>query len=331
MSALTQFLIQEAAAINSAASNLNPSEVEKSLKLLNNCYSNRGKLIISGVGKSGIVARKISATFSSIGLTAINLNPLDALHGDLGIISERDVCIFLSNSGETLELLNIVPHIKKRNIPIISIVGNVESTLANESFAILNSAVEKEICPLNLAPTASTSVAMAIGDAMAAECINRSGISTNDFAFNHPAGSLGKQLTLTARDLMIPIKKIKPLNKDSNLQKIISTLTNDGMGVSWVEKSEFKGALAGLITDGDLRRVLDKTDSKKWSKIKAEDMMTKNPITINQEYLAIDSLKLMEENEKKQITTLPVVEENRGEIYLKGILRMHDLIKAGLK
>ncbi len=331
MTALTEFLYQEADAIKSAANKLASSEVEKSLKLLNECYLNHGKLIICGVGKSGIVAKKISATFSSIGLMTINLNPLDALHGDLGIIAKQDICVFLSNSGETIEILNILPHIKKRKVPIISIVGNINSSLANASEAILNSAVQKEICPLNLAPTTSTSVAMAIGDAMAAEWINRSGISTNDFAFNHPAGALGKQLTLTAGDLMIPSNKIKPLHEKSNLQKIISTLTHDGIGASWVEKTNRRGEMVGLITDGDLRRILDRIESIKWPTITAEDMMTKNPITINKDTLAIKSLEIMERNEKKQVSILPVVKKQSGGIILEGILRLHDLVKAGLK
>ena len=331
MSALTSFLNQEADAIKLASRRLTSKEVEKALMLLKNCYEDNGKLIICGVGKSGIVARKISATFSSVGLMAINLNPLDALHGDLGIIAKQDVCIFLSNSGETSELLNILPHIEKRKNSIISIVGNVKSSLAKASCAVLNSEVNKEICPLNLAPTASTAVAMAIGDALAAEWINRRGISTNDFAFNHPAGSLGKQLTLTAGDLMIPVKELLPLKKDSKITKIINRLTFDGIGVTWVENSNKEGELIGLITDGDLRRILEKVEPSNWSEITAETMMTTDPITINENLLAIECIRLMEENPKKQITVLPIVKETKNKIKLEGILRLHDLVKAGLK
>jgi len=331
LNALTPYLNQEASAIKLAATRLIDKEVEKALMLLKVCYEDKGKLIVCGVGKSGIVARKISATFSSVGLMAINLNPLDALHGDLGIVAKQDVCIFLSNSGETSELLNILPHIEKRENFIISIVGDTKSSLADASYAVLNAEVNKEICPLNLAPTASTTVAMAIGDALAAEWINRRGISTNDFAFNHPAGSLGKQLTLTAKDLMLPVEKLVPLKKESNIKKIISQMTLDGIGVAWVENINEDGELIGLITDGDLRRILEKVEPNNWSSITAEKIMNTNPITIDKNLLAIDCLRLMEENPKKQITVLPVVKKIKGKSKFEGMLRLHDLVKAGLK
>jgi len=187
LTALSECLLREAEAISDAANQLDDNQVNNSLNIIENCFKQKGKIIISGVGKSGIVARKISATFSSIGLMSIYLNPLDALHGDLGIAAKGDAAIFISNSGNTEELVEILPHLKKRSISIISIVGNENSQLAFKSDSFLNSYVNREICPLNLAPTASTAVAMAIGDALAAVWMERNNISEKDFALNHPA------------------------------------------------------------------------------------------------------------------------------------------------
>ena len=204
MSALTRCLQEESSAIAAAAERLSSEQVEAALALLERCADRKAKLVITGVGKSGIVARKIAATFSSIGLMALFLNPTDALHGDLGVVAPEDVCLLLSNSGETTELLEVLPHLKRRGTGRIAIVGRADSSLARGSDVVLEAGVDREVCPLNLAPTASTAVAMAIGDALAAVWMERRGISPADFALNHPAGSLGKQLTLTAADLMVP-------------------------------------------------------------------------------------------------------------------------------
>lgn len=189
MSALTRCLQEEAAAIALAAERLPEEQVEAALHLLELCASRRAKLVITGVGKSGIVARKIAATFSSIGLMAIYLNPVDALHGDLGVVAPDDLALLLSNSGETDELLQILPHLKRRGTARIALVGRVQSSLAQGCDVVLDGSVDREVCPLNLAPTASTAVAMAIGDALAAVWMERRGISPEDFALNHPAGS----------------------------------------------------------------------------------------------------------------------------------------------
>ena len=183
---------EESAAILAAANRLDNKTVEKSILLLKNCSDNNKKLLLTGVGKSGIVARKLAATFTSIGLTAIYLNPLDALHGDLGIVEKGDVCIIISNSGETKELVQLIPYLKNKGAKQLGILGKINSSIASQIDIILDASVNKEICTLNLAPTASTTVAMAIGDALAVVWMERIGISEKDFAINHPSGQLGK-------------------------------------------------------------------------------------------------------------------------------------------
>ena len=331
MTSLTKFLNQGAEAILSCAKKLNEEQVNLALNILYDCYKTKHKLIVSGVGKSGIVARKIAATFSSLSLTSIYLNPLDALHGDLGIIAEEDAVILLSNSGETIEILEILPHLKSRRNNIIAIVGNINSTLAKLSKTAIDASVDKEVCPLNLAPTASTSVAMAVGDAMAAAWMQMVGISENDFAINHPSGSLGKRLTLKTSDIMIPIKEIEPVLHSDNLQKIITKLTlgsekRGALGATWIRSVEDPNKLDGLITDGDLRRVLQKFPENSWNKIVAKDLATRNPISISPQKQAIEALKLMEYNNKKKVYVLPVIENEK----ILGMVRMHDLIVAGI-
>ena len=328
MNALKKFLEEEALAINSVAKNLSNEDVEKALLTLNNCRENKGKLIISGVGKSGIIARKIAATFSSLGLTSIYLNPIDALHGDLGLVNSVDICLLISNSGETGEILQLLPHLIRRGSRIIALVGRAKSSLGRSSQIVLEAKVDKEVCPLNLAPTTSTSVAMAIGDALAAEFIRRSSISRSDFAFNHPAGSLGKKLLITAKDLMIPIQNFTSLYLDTKLTGIIAAITKDGMGVGMVKEKINSGKMLGIITDGDLRRALEQNPNDKWANLSASDIMTKSPLKIDKNCLAIDALQMMEQNTKGQVTVLPVVSSSDNEKIL-GFLRLHDLIQEG--
>ena len=328
MSALTRCLQQEAAAIADTACRLSVEQVEAALKLLQHCSDQGRKLVISGVGKSGIVARKIAATFSSIGLTAIYLNPLDALHGDLGVVVQDDVVLLLSNSGETEELVQLLPHLKRRGAPTIALVGRLQSSLARTSDVVLDGSVDREVCPLNLAPTASTAVAMAIGDALAAVWMERSGVSPQDFALNHPAGALGKKLTLTAAELMVPVDRLLALAPAAPLQEVIAALTDAGVGASWVASPQDATQLVGLITDGDLRRALQEAGSGGWAQLQASDLMTVDPITVPPATLAVDAMELMERNRRKAIAVLPVVAES-GE--LEGLLRLHDLVQAGLR
>ncbi len=327
LSALTRCLQEEASAIAAAAERLSSEQVEAALDLLERCADRKAKLVITGVGKSGIVARKIAATFSSIGLMALYLNPLDALHGDLGVVAPEDVCLMLSNSGETSELLEVLPHLKRRGTGRIAIVGRGESSLARGSDVVLVAGVDREVCPLNLAPTASTAVAMAIGDALAAVWMERRGISPTDFALNHPAGSLGKQLTLTAADLMVPTSKLHPLQPHTPLPEVIGGLTRDGIGSGWVECPDRPGALLGILTDGDLRRALQEHGTEAWPDLTAKDLMTADPITVEGDVLVVRALERMERNRRKPISVLPVVNAQQR---MLGLLRLHDLVQAGL-
>ena len=327
MSALTRCLQEEAAAIAAAAERLSSEQVEGALSLLERCADCKAKLVITGVGKSGIVARKIAATFSSIGLMALFLNPLDALHGDLGVVAPDDVCLLLSNSGETSELLAILPHLTRRGTARIALVGRADSSLAHGSDVVLEASVDREVCPLNLAPTASTAVAMAIGDALAAVWMERRGISPADFALNHPAGSLGKQLTMTVADLMVPAANLQAIHPQTPLPDVISTLTQGAIGSSWVENPASPGQLLGLITDGDLRRALRAHGPERWPTLTANELMTADPITIQADLLAVEAIQRMEHNRRKPISVLPVVDDN-GQLH--GLLRLHDLVQAGL-
>ncbi len=327
-SALSRCLQEEAAAIAAAAARLNPKQVEAALDLLLACRSRRAKLVVTGVGKSGIVARKIAATFSSIGLTAVFLNPTDALHGDLGIVASDDVALLLSNSGETEELLAILPHLKRRGTGRIALVGRIDSALARRCEVVLDGSVDREACPLNLAPTASTAVAMAIGDALAAVWMERAGISPEDFAINHPAGSLGRQLTLSVADLMVPASELEPLAPEATLSAVIGQLTRPtngkgSLGAAWVQGAG--SGSGGLITDGDLRRTLQRHPPEAWASVQASAMATTNPISVTPDTLAAEALVMMERNPAQALSVLPVI--NGGE--LVGLLRLHDLVQAG--
>ncbi|MBD2422224.1 KpsF/GutQ family sugar-phosphate isomerase [Cyanobium sp. FACHB-13342] len=333
MSALTRCLEEEAAAIAAAAQRLSSTQVEAALDLLEGCRQRRAKLVLTGVGKSGIVARKIAATFSSIGLTAVFLNPVDALHGDLGIVAADDVALLLSNSGETEELLAILPHLRRRGTARIALVGRLVSSLAQGCDVVLDGAVDREVCPLNLAPTASTAVAMAIGDALAAVWMERAGISPEDFAINHPAGSLGRQLTLTVADLMVPASDLEGLSPEAPLAEVIGRLTEGSngkgsLGAAWVQAADNPAELAGLITDGDLRRTLQRHPPDSWAALRAGAMATANPITVAPDTLAVAALELMERNPRQAISVLPVVDPTQPR-QLMGLLRLHDLVQAG--
>ncbi|MDC3019733.1 KpsF/GutQ family sugar-phosphate isomerase [Prochlorococcus sp. AH-736-E15] len=327
MTILSKCLLEEAKAISQAAEKLNHLEVQKAIEILEKCGQRKNKLLVTGVGKSGIVARKIAATFSSIGLVSVYLNPVDALHGDLGIVGSEDVCILISNSGETKELLEIIPHLKLRKSSLIALVGNTNSSIAKKSDSVLEATVDKETCPLNLAPTASTSVAMAIGDALATVWMEKNKVSTEEFAKNHPAGQIGKKLTFTISELMVPIDKIEPIYINSTLEEIIIKISSGGIGITWVQDFKEDKKVIGVITDGDLRRGLQKSTKKRWQDITAKDIMTKNPVTINDSASINETIDLMECNSKKPISAMPVLKKDNEII---GIIRLHDLIQTGL-
>jgi arabinose-5-phosphate isomerase len=310
----------EASAISRTSQKLDKDQAAYSLEILNNCL---GKAILTGVGKSGIVAQKIAATLTSIGTLAIFLHPCDALHGDFGIVTSDDVVIMLSNSGETDELITMIPHLKLRSVPIIGILGNIQSSLARQVDVVLDASVDREACPLNLAPTTSTTVALALGDALAMTLVQMKGLTPEAFAFNHPAGRLGKRLTLRVRDLMHGTSYPK-LTPEAKWTEVVCALTQGGFGaVNIVDRKEL---LLGIITDGDLRRWIMKIHVSHMYSLTAKDMMTTNPIVVTPEILAYDALKLMEKRES-QISVLPVVDQANTSL---GLIRLHDIVRSGL-
>lgn len=309
----------EADAIAASAQRLDPEAVEQAVELLLHC---RGKVVLSGVGKSGIVAQKIAATLNSIGTTAVFLHPCDALHGDLGIVNAADVGVVLSNSGETDELIQMMPHLKHRAVPTIAILGNLNSTLAQQATVTLDASVDREACPLNLAPTTSTTVALAIGDALAMRLMQIKQVTPEEFAFNHPAGRLGKRLTLTVKDLLhLDSPKLLP---DASWLEVLEAISQGGLGAVSIVND--KGYLLGLITDGDLRRWIQKSDIPELTTTTAAQLMTPNPIVVTPDALAYDALQLME-NRASQITVLPVVDDEQRCL---GLIRLHDIVRSGL-
>ena len=314
-------MAHEAAAIGCAAKRLQSAQLERALTLLAGC---EGKVIVTGIGKSAFIARKIAATMTSTGTRAVFLHPSDALHGDIGILHSSDVVVILSNSGETDEILGMLPYLKNRGVPLIAIIGNVSSTVARNADAVLDASVDKETCPFNLAPTASTTVALAIGDALALTVMQIKGLTPEDFALNHPAGRLGKRLTLKVSDLMRKGDDNPTVLPSASWLEVVSAITRGGLGAVNVVTGEDK--LAGIITDGDLRRAVQKINPTEFGTLSAEGLMTRNPITTTPDELAYAALQLME-NRPSQISVLPVVDGDRRSV---GLLRLHDLVRSGL-
>lgn len=314
---VTAILKIEAEAITRAAENLSDVDVSRAIDLLFEC---KGKVIVTGVGKSGIIAEKIAQTLTSTGTIAVFVHPTDALHGSLGVVSPGDVVIALSNSGETDEVLAIVPALKQRGVAIISIVGNTESTLARRSDIFLDASVDQEACPLNLAPTASTTVSLAIGDALAMTLMEAKGLTAEDFAANHPAGRLGKRLTLRVEDLMHKSPSVPP---DAGWLDVVKAISTHALGA--VNVVDGGSHLLGIVTDGDLRRTIERTSPEAFSSLTAEDMMTRSPVGASPEMLAYDALRIMEDR-PSQISVLPVVKDGR----CVGLLRLHDIVRSGL-
>lgn len=314
---VVELLKLEAAAIERTADILDQKSVESAVEMLACCDS---KVIVTGVGKSGVIAQKIAQTMTSTGTIAVFVHPSDALHGSLGVIARGDVVIALSNSGETDEILLLLPTLKTRGTKLISIVGNADSTLARQSDVVLDASVDKEACPLNLAPTTSTTVALAVGDAIAMTLMEAKNLTAADFAANHPAGRLGKRLTLRVADLMHASPNVSP---DANWLTVVKAISEHALGAVNVVGAE--NELIGIVTDGDLRRTIEKTAPENLADLRAEQMMTAAPTVALPEMLAYDALRLME-NRPRQISVLPVV---AGEKCV-GLLRLHDVVRSGL-
>lgn len=288
------------------------------INLIFNC---KGRVVITGVGKSGLIARKVVATMNSTGTAAIFLHPTDALHGDLGMVRKEDVVIILSKSGASEELLLLIPMLKRLNIPLIGFLGDRTSKIAKQMDIIINIHVDAEACPYDLAPTASTTAQLAMGDALAVTLLKMRGFSEEDFANLHPGGSLGKRLSLKVSEIMVTGEDIPIVNEDSPIQDAIFEITSKRLGAACVVNQDYK--LTGLITDGDLRRLLEKTLNI--SGMVAKDFMTKKPKTLDPGHLASYALQKME---NYKITSLPIVNEKNEPA---GFIHIHDLINLGLK
>jgi arabinose-5-phosphate isomerase len=280
----------------------------------------KGRVIITGVGKSGIIARKIVATLNSTGTPAFFLHPSDAVHGDLGMVRHDDVVMCISKSGDTPELHSLLPMFKRLGVPIISLVGKMQSELARESTIVLDASVQEEACPHDLAPTSSTTATLALGDALAIALLDQRGFSREEFALFHPGGSLGKRLLLKIDELMVTGNAVPRVAGDVPLKDAIFEMTTKRLGCTCVVNKN--GTLDGILTDGDLRRLLQRTSDI--TKITAAHAMTQKPKTILQGSLAVVALQVME---SYNITQLVVVNTEHMPV---GVVHLHDLVKAGL-
>ncbi len=285
-------------------------------------HGSRGKVIVSGLGKSGIIGEKIAATLSSTGTPAFFLHPVEALHGDLGIVQRTDVGLLLSKSGETPEVLQLFQYLKRTGLPTIALAGRRHSTLARQCDIFIDGSVDREACPLNLAPTSSTLVAMALGDALAACLMARRGFSENDFSRLHPSGALGKRLLLRVKDVMRQGAELPVIRDGTKVSEALIVMTSKGMGAVVVISAD--GRLKGIFTDGDLRRAIQKHPDLLHAGI--DEVMTGSPVVIHEDRLATEAIGLME-NRPSQISVLPVLDADDKVV---GLIRLHDLIKAGL-
>lgn len=320
---IADVMLAEAEAIVAAAHRLDATHSQRAIDMLVACS---GKVLVTGVGKSGLVAQKIAASLTSVGLMSVYLNPLDALHGDIGVVRDGDVIIMISNSGETTELLAVIPYMKKRAVKLLGILGKTASSLGDHCDVVLDASVEREASPIDQVPTSSTAVAMAIGDALTVAWMTAKGVSVYDFAMNHPAGAIGRRLTLMVHDLMIPRDKLLLITADAKLPEVVDALTTQAVGAVLVAHQTQADALGGIITDGDLRRALKRSAPERWGSLTARDLMTVTPISVTSGVPAIEALTLMERNAKKAVTVLPVIDGSK----VVGLIRMHDLVQAGL-
>ena len=283
----------------------------------------QGRTVITGMGKSGLIGRKMAATLASTGTPSFYLHPAEGIHGDLGMVTASDVVIALSNSGETGEVLNILPSLRRIGAKIIAMVGNANSTLGKNADVILDVGVSKEACPLGLAPTSSTTAALAYGDALALALLKKHNFTASQFAIFHPGGSLGRKLLLTVGNIMHKGEENPTVLADTTVQEALFVITDKGLGaVSVVDKN---GIMQGVLTDGDIRRGLSK--GVDFLQRPVSELMTANPKTITEDKLAAQALHLMESNKPKPITVLPVLDENRKVI---GLLHMTDLVRQGV-
>jgi arabinose-5-phosphate isomerase len=310
-------LRNEADGIQSLIDRLDESFV-RAVQLLRDC---RGKVVVTGVGKSGHICAKIAATLASTGTPSFFLHSGEALHGDLGMVMKDDVVLAVSNSGETDEILKLLPHFKQHRLPLIVITGSPESTLAKAGEVVLNVRIKEEACPLGLAPTTSTTVALAMGDALAVALLDEKGFNREAFALRHPGGTLGRRLLLRVEDLMVRGSQMPVVQEDTLVKDALFEISAKRLGVTAVVDG--KGKLVGVITDGDVRRGLE-TRGQILS-LPAKEIMTRNPKTIPADTLATEAVSVME---RYPITSLFIVDN--GTKKPQGVVHLHDLVKAGI-
>lgn len=293
-------------------------DFERAVTLIHGC---KGRVIVSGMGKSGLVGKKIAATLASTGTPAFFMHPAEASHGDLGMVTGDDIVLALSNSGETEELVALLPHLKRFNVTLISLAGNPKSTLARSSDVCLDVSVAEEACPMGIVPTASTTATLAMGDAIAVALIQMRGLREEDFAAFHPKGSLGKKLLVTVGDLMHTGDSLPRVFPDTPMTQTVMEISSKRLGITAVVDNG--GKLVGVVTDGDLRRGIEKHGNVLFEK-RAEDVMTRDPKTVSSGDLAAKALAIME---KHSITALPVPDaEGRP----AGIIHLHDILREGI-
>jgi arabinose-5-phosphate isomerase len=292
------------------------NEFEQAVDIIMACPS---RLVVTGIGKSGLVGQKISATLNSTGTPSVFLHPVEAMHGDLGMVAPTDVVLALSYSGETAELNRLLSSLKERRIQIIALCGNNQSNLAQHAVVTLNVAVPREACPLGLAPTTSTTATLAMGDALAVALLNRKQFRAEDFRRNHPGGSLGQRLKVAVREVMLIGAQVPVISSDQSLLDAVLELNKKNLGAVFIQDTAKK--LLGIITDGDVRRML--SAQKNIREISLADGMKQNPVAIDSSLMAADALSIMQQHE---ITVLAVVDEQGR---LQGILHLHDLLGKG--
>ncbi len=311
-------ITKEIEALRAAVDRLGP-EMERAVDMI---ATAPGKVITTGIGKSGLVARKIAATLCGTGTPALFVHPVDALHGDLGVVQEDDVALLLSKSGETPEVLTFCGVVKGVPCHTIAIVGRRDSSLARQCDVFLDATVECEACPLDLAPTSSAMVSMALGDALSACLVERHGLTSTGFSRFHPSGSLGKRLLLRVRDVMQTGAQVPLVEPGISMRNVLVTLSAKTMGAVIIASAD--GSLLGIFTDGDLRRCL--AEHEDVLDMTIDRVMTRTPVVVREDRMAVEALQLME-NRPSQIAVLPVVNANQKVV---GIVRIHDLVRAGL-
>jgi arabinose-5-phosphate isomerase len=307
----------ESDAVNALIDRIDEAFVE-AIDMMHSCC---GKVIVTGMGKSGLIGKKIAATLASTGTPALFLNPAEGSHGDVGMVSKSDVVLAISNSGGTEEIVRLLPTLKRLDIKIIALVGNIKSQLSNISDVVLDVSVDKEACPMGLAPTASTTAALAMGDALAITLLNKRGFTEEDFALFHPGGNLGRRLLLLVEDLMHSGNDVPLVALDTTVKEAIIEISSKRLGITAV--TNIDGTLQGVITDGDLRRGLEKWGEGFFSMTTGE-VMTHLPKTIKKKMLAAKALAIME---KYSITVIMVTNDENE---IDGVIHLHDLLKAGI-